>query len=297
VELELDFRQLLQHCHPREISYLNTFVDEGQKEILEHPLCSSFLYIKWGKIRKYYIGRLIFCFSFVLFLTLYVLTALAHNCYNGSKNDNTTIPAQELCQKQSILGDMLRNNPFVMEMQWWVLVAITIVEIFRKLYGITGYSSFRHYVTQVENIMEWFVITSVFVISYIYTNKTYTFQNHIGAFAVLLGWTNLMLMIGQLPVFDVYVAMYTRVQGEFAKLFMAYSCMLIGFTISFCVIFPSSSSFANPFMGFITVLVMMIGEQDLSLLINDPEGKDPPFLLEVSAQITFVLFLLFVTLF
>lgn len=295
VELELDFRQLLQHCHPREISYLNTFVDEGQKEILEHPLCSSFLYIKWGKIRKYYIGRLIFCFSFVLFLTLYVLTALAHNCYNGSKDDNTTIQAQELCQKQSILGDMLRNNPFVMEMQWWVLVAITIVEIFRKLYGITGYSSFRHYVTQAENIIEWFVITSVFVISYIYTKQTYTFQNHIGAFAVLLGWTNLMLMIGQLPVFDVYVAMYTRVQGEFAKLFMAYSCMLIGFTISFCVIFPSSSSFANPFMGFITVLVMMIGEQDLSLLINDPDGKDPPFLLEVSAQITFVLFLLFVT--
>ncbi|XP_055848380.1 transient receptor potential channel pyrexia [Episyrphus balteatus] len=295
VELELDFRQLLQHCHPREISYLNTFVDEGQKEILEHPLCSAFLYIKWGKIRKYYIGRLIFCFTFVLFLTLYVLTALAHNCYNGSKDDNTTIQAQELCQKQSILGDMLRNNPFVMEMQWWVLVAITIVEIFRKVYGITGYSSFKHYVMQVENIMEWFVITSVFVISYIYTKQTYTFQNHIGAFAVLLGWTNLMLMIGQLPVFDVYVAMYTRVQGEFAKLFMAYSCMLVGFTISFCVIFPSSSSFANPFMGFISVLVMMIGEQDLSLLINDPDGKDPPFLLEISAQITFVLFLLFVT--
>lgn len=84
-------------------------------------------------------------------------------------------------------------------------------------------------------------------------------------------------------------------QGEFAKLFAAYSCMLIGFTISFCVIFPSSSSFANPFMGFITVLVMMIGEQDLDLLINDPDGKDPPFLLEISAQITFVLFLLFVT--
>lgn len=83
VELELDFRNILQHCHPREISYLNTFVDEGNKEILQHPLCSAFLYIKWGKIRKYYIARLLFCFTFVLFLTLYVLTALAHNCYNG----------------------------------------------------------------------------------------------------------------------------------------------------------------------------------------------------------------------
>lgn len=112
---------------------------------------------------------------------------------------------------------------------------------------------------------------------------------------MLLGWTNLMLMIGQLPIFGVYVAMYTKVQGEFAKLFMAYSCMLVGFTISFCVIFPSSPVFANPLMGFITVLVMMIGEQDLSLLTNDPDGKDPPVLLEISAQITFVLFLLFVT--
>ncbi|XP_019534881.2 transient receptor potential channel pyrexia [Aedes albopictus] len=295
IELELDFRSILQHCHPREISYLNTFVDEGQKEILQHPLCSAFLYIKWGKIRKYYIARLLFCFTFVLFLTLYVLTALAHNCYNGSKDMIETIQEQELCQKQSILGDMLRNNPFVMEMQWMVLVAITIVEICRKIYGITGYTSFRHYVTQAENAIEWFIIVSVFVISYIYTKRTYTWQNHIGAFAVLLGWTNLMLMIGQLPVFGAYVAMYRKVQVEFAKLFMAYSCMLIGFTISFCVIFPSSSSFANPFMGFITVLVMMTGEQDLDLLINDPDGKDPPFLLEISAQITFVLFLLFVT--
>lgn len=118
VELELDFRSILQHCHPREISYLNTFVDEGNKEILQHPLCSAFLYIKWDKIRKYYIARLLYCFTLILFLTLYVLTALAHNCYNGSKADADTIQEQELCQKQSILGDMLRKNPFVMEMQW-----------------------------------------------------------------------------------------------------------------------------------------------------------------------------------
>lgn len=295
IELELDFRQLLQHCHPREISYLNTFVDEGQKEFLEHPLCSAFLYIKWGKIRKYYIGRLAFCFTTVLFLTLYVLTALAHSCYNGSKDMNETLKDQELCQKQSILGDLLRKNPFVIEMQWWVLVVIIIFEIFRKLYGLTGYTSVRRYVSQVENIIEWFVIVSVFLTSYIYNKRTDIWQNHIAAFAVLLGWTNLMLMIGQLPIFGVYVAMYTKVQGEFAKLFMAYSCMLVGFTISFCVIFPSSPVFANPLMGFITVLVMMIGEQDLSLLTNDPDGKDPPVLLEISAQITFVLFLLFVT--
>jgi hypothetical protein len=177
----------------------------------------------------------------------------------------------------------------------WVLVAITFVEICRKFYGVTGYSSFKHYIRQIENSIEWFVICSVFIISHVYTDRTYTWQNHVGAFAVLLSWTHLMLMIGQLPALGAYVAMYTKVQGEFAKLFAAYSCMLIGFTISFCVIFPSSSAFANPFMGFITVLVMMTGENDVSILVNDPDGKDPPFLLEVSAQVTFILFLLFVT--
>jgi ankyrin repeat protein len=296
VELRLDFRSILQHCHPREISFLNTFVDEGQKEILLHPLCSAFLYLKWEKIRKYYIARMLFCFIFVLSLSLYVLTALAHNCYNHGKNMNDTQPQNviELCEKKSMMGHMLRTNPFVIEMQWFVLVGITCCEILRKVYGIAGYPTVKQYLSHPENIIEWTVIVSVFVISFIYTGRTYTWQNHIGAFAVLFGWTNLMLMIGQLPVFGSYVAMYTRVQGEFAKLLLAYSCLLIGFTISFCVIFPDSSTFANPFIGLITVLVMMTGELNLDLLVDD-DPEDPPFLLEISAQVTYILFLLFVT--
>lgn len=296
VELRLDFRGILQYCHPREISFLNTFVDEGQKEILLHPLCSAFLYLKWEKIRKYYIARMLFCFIFVLSLSLYVLTALAHNCYNHGKNMNDTQPQNviELCEKKSMMGHMLRNNPFVIEMQWFVLVGITCCEILRKVYGIAGYPSVRQYLSHPENIIEWTVVVSVFVISFIYTGRTYTWQNHIGAFAVLFGWTNLMLMIGQLPIFGSYVAMYTRVQGEFAKLLLAYSCLLIGFTISFCVIFPDSSTFANPFIGLITVMVMMTGELNLDLLVDD-DPEDPPFLLEFSAQVTYILFLLFVT--
>lgn len=56
----------------------------------------------------------------------------------------------------------------------WVLVAITLAEVFRKFYGVTGYSSVKHYVRQIENIIEWFVICSVFIISHVYTNRTYT---------------------------------------------------------------------------------------------------------------------------
>lgn len=296
VELRLDFRVILQYCHPREINFLNTLVDEGYKRVLMHPLCSALLYLKWKKIKKYYIARMVFSCIFVLSLSLYVLTALAHHCYNYGKSLNELKPEDviELCEKKSIMGHLLRNNPFVIEMQWFVLVGITCCEILRKVYGIPGYHNIKQYFSYPENIIEWTVIASVFVISFIYTGRTYTWQNHIGAFAVLLGWTNLMLMIGQLPVFGSYVAMYTRVQSEFAKLLLAYSGLLIGFTLSFCVIFPDSSTFANPFISLISIIVMMSGELNLDILVDD-NPENPHFLLEVSAQVTYVIFVLTVT--
>lgn len=296
VELRLDFRVILQYCHPREINFLNTLVDEGYKRVLMHPLCSALLYLKWKKIKKYYIARMVFSCIFVLSLSLYVLTALAHHCYNYGKSLNELKPEDviELCEKKSIMGHLLRNNPFVIEMQWFVLVGITVCEILRKVYGIPGYHNIKQYFSYPENIIEWSVIASVFVISFIYTGRTYTWQNHIGAFAVLLGWTNLMLMIGQLPVFGSYVAMYTRVQSEFAKLLLAYSGLLIGFTLSFCVIFPDSSTFANPFISLISIIVMMSGELNLDILVDD-NPENPHFLLEVSAQVTYVIFVLTVT--
>lgn len=300
IEMKLDFRFLLQNCDMGEISFLKTFVDAGQKDILEHPLCEAFLYLKWEKIRKYYVARLLFYGIFVFCLSAYVLMALAHNCYNSGRaaSNSTMITDSEtqLCQDKSVIAEFLRRNYLVTEVTWFTLVFFTLCECLRKFSGFAAYSSLKQYLLQMENIIEWFVIVSVFVISCIYAGRTYTWQNHVGAFAVLLGWVNLMVMIGQLPVLGSYVAMYTSVQKEFAKLFAAYLCLLIGFTISFCVIFPMSDAFGNPFVGFMKVLVMMTGELDFEdLLLGKGDENKPAFLLEISAHVVFIIFLLFVT--
>ena len=303
VELRLDFHPLLQHQQQGEIGYLGTFVKEGYKEILEHPLCQSFLHLKWQKIRKYYVGRLLFYLLYVLVLTAWVITALAHNCYNESHGqlDNTSRP---LCANSTGLNGFLFRNPVVLEVEWYALVVLTILEGMRKLMGILTYSSVRQFFTQAENMVEWCVIVSVFATSFVYTGRTYTWQSHVGAFAVLCGWSNLMLMIGQLPMFGAYVAMFTSVQAQVFKLLLAYACLLVGFTASFCVIFPRSKSFSSPHTGLIKVLVMMTGELDFEELFfpGEEEGGRPVdvggtswILLQVSAQLSFVLFLLFVT--
>ncbi|CAG9834362.1 unnamed protein product [Diabrotica balteata] len=295
-ELRLDFRVILQPNHEGEMNFLYTLVEEGYKTVLLHPICAALLYVKWQKIRKYYLARILFYAVFMLALSLYVLTALSHYCYNYGNNFTDMKPEDviELCEKNSILGRVLRDSPFVMEMQWFFLVGLTSLEIIRKLYGIYGYTSVRQYLSYPENILEWWVISSVFVISCVYTRRTYLWQNHIGAFAILLGWTNIMLMIGQLPVFGIYIAMYTRVQSEFGKLLFAYSGLLIGFTLSFCVIFPDSNFFANPFISLVTIIVMLSGELNLDILVDD-NPDNPHYLLEFSAQVTYIIFVITVT--
>lgn len=289
VQIEFDFGKLLKFSYPREITYLNSLIDEGQKDILQHPLCSAFLFMKWRKIRKFYLARLIFCFLFVSFLSIYVLTAVVKTC-KGKYSKKYGVP-NELCQKQSLLGVVLESNPI--EFERWVLIAVTAFEIVRKLTGITGYSSITQYFTTFENLMEWFVLLSVFSLYKIHND--YSWQNHVGGYAVLGAWTNLMLMMGQLPMFGDYVAMYQKVLTEFLKLLLAYICLLLGFTICFCVVFPNEEMFSNPLMGFISTLSMMVGELNLNILINDPLLEDPPLMFELSSQLIFILFLMFVT--
>nr|XP_012135046.1 PREDICTED: transient receptor potential channel pyrexia [Megachile rotundata]XP_012135047.1 PREDICTED: transient receptor potential channel pyrexia [Megachile rotundata] len=302
VELRLDFHPLLMHQQQGEIRYLGTFVKEGYKEILEHPLCQAFLHLKWQKIRKYYVGRLVFYLFYVLILTGWVMTALAHNCYNESHGqlDNNQRP---LCANTTGINGFLYRHPVLLELEWYALMVLTILEAFRKLTSIPTYLSVRQFFTQAENMVEWCVILSVFATSFIYTGRTYAWQNHVGAFAVLCGWSNLMLMIGQLPIFGAYVAMFTSVQAQVFKLLLAYACLLVGFTASFCVIFPRSKSFSSPHIGLIKVLVMMTGELNFEDLFFPREedstsmdsGGTSWILLQVSAQLSFVLFLLFVT--
>lgn len=295
LRLKLDFRYILQNSTCGEIGFLQTLEKEGHREILEHPLCIAFLHLKWEKVRTYYFLRLIFCTIFIVLLSTYVMTALAHDCYNAAVNQSIPQDNIDLCKNHSFVGKELMRNPAFMEYVWYLLVFCNMIELIRKLYSTPGFSSFQQYFLSISNVIEWLVIASVFAISCVYFRRTYTWQNHVGAFAVLSGWSILMIMIGQLPLFGTYIAMYTKVQKEFAKLLLAYSCLLIGFTISFCVIFPTEEAFSSPLIGLVKVLAMMTGELDLNSLLLDPTSTNRTHLLRLSAYVTFVLFLFFVT--
>lgn len=312
VELRIDFHPLLQHRQQGEIGYLETFITEGYKEILEHPLCQSFLHLKWQKIRKYYVARLLFYLSYVLVLTAWVMTALAHVCvsdtHKQSGNENETVDTGSASNASCVynataVDKFLDDHPVIRKMEWYALIILTFIETFRKLMGITTYGTARQFFTQVDNVVEWCVVISVFSISCVNVKMTHAWQNHVGAYAILFAWGNLMLMIGQLPMFGAYVAMFTSIQAQVFKLLLAYACLLFGFTASFCVMFPTSKSFSNLHTGLIKVFVMMTGEVNFDELFLGNQDDQPPsgstdtswIFLQISAQLCFLSFLLFVT--
>lgn len=294
-EMRLHFDILFPSNSKCETSFINTFVQEHRKDLLSHPLVMAFLHLKWEKIRKLYLLRIFLYAMTVICMTTYVLTALAYKCYNHEVTTNSS----KICNNKRA-ADFLFHKPFI-EIQWYLALVLTCITIPRKIFGFMVYKSALQYFTNIDNILDCVVIISVFVTSFIYTGRTYDWQNYVGAFAILCAWTNLMLMVGQLPAFGTYVAMFTHIQFEFAKLLLAYSGLLIGFTISFCVIFAGDPAFDNPFTGLIKVLAMMAGELDFEGLINqaDTSTAGGSFViyhpLSVCSQILFTLFIVFVT--
>ena len=74
-------------------------------------------------------------------------------------------------------------------------------------------------------------------------------------------WGELMLMVGRLPTFGIYVQMFTTVAKNFFKFLAAYFCLLVAFALSFCVLFPNYQSFnVHTISALVKTLVMMAGE-------------------------------------
>lgn len=303
--MQLRFNYLLNYNDFGEIDLLKCFQLEGQYELLQHPLCQAFLFLKWRKMRKYYLMRLVSLGFFILLYTFYIMTVLRNNCYYAAESGRGTY-ANASNESSSNTPDQLFNssgsnetqtdncfvtNIHIMHLNISVLYLLCIIEGFFKISEIATYVIFYRYFFCLSNISEWLVLISVPCISF-HIHGPVNWQNLIGAFCALITWTNLMIKIGQLPWFDTYVAMYTRVQREFAKLLLAYICLLIGFSVSLCVVFPANPSFSNPFIGFVKVLVMMAGELDMNIL---DDIKSTPVESKFSAYFVYTALLIFVS--
>ena len=100
-------------------------------------------------------------------------------------------------------------------------------------------------------------------------------EHHSSAIALLLGWFELLMMSGRLPLLSVQHEMFRTVCWTFLKFMAGYVTLLIAFALSFYILFKGSSEegdaemFANIPITLLKTIVMFTGEFDASSLSFD----------------------------
>jgi hypothetical protein len=144
-EIKLDFRCLVPNNDKGETELLMNFIEVGQKRILKHPLCETFLFLKWRRIRKYFLFSLFYHALFVLLFTVYALEVFVNHCPPKCVDGHEENLAYE--ESFATIGYIILFLNFILLGK----------EIFQAAHG------FLTYIKSWENWLQWSIIFGVFM--------------------------------------------------------------------------------------------------------------------------------------
>ncbi|XP_017070205.2 transient receptor potential cation channel protein painless [Drosophila eugracilis] len=234
-----------------------SFIAESKemRHLLQHPLISSFLFLKWHRL------SVIFYLNFLLY-SLFTASIITHTLLKFHESDQRALTA--LFGVLSWLGI---GYLIVREAIQWVMSPI------RYFWSIT-------------NIMELALII-LSICTCIESNFDKETQRVLAVFTILLVSMEFCLLVGSLPVLSIstHMLMLREVSSSFVKSFALYSIFVLTFSLCFYILFgkpevseqlstpdPSVSkkgedegdfnTFTKPIEALIKTIVMLTGEFD-----------------------------------
>lgn len=115
---------------------------------------------------------------------------------------------------------------------------------------------------------------------------------HLLALALLLGWAQFMLLAGRFPTIGYYSLMFITVLTNVLKVLLSFCFLVIGFALSFVVLFNGIDGFSDPWESLGRTTVMMTGEFDYTNLFAASEKEKTEKRVEYTSRIVFALFII-----
>jgi ankyrin repeat protein len=261
------------------------------RHLLKHPIFTSFLDLKWHRIRIFFYVNLTFYILFVASLTFYILFSYGKSQTKRDSGD-TSVTNRGTTEKSG--GEPLTVAKGNTSGFWWVLsVLFLILLMLRELFQLV--TSPSKYFRSPENYLEiLLIITSSCIVfsNWVHNNA----RPHFYAIAILLSWAELVLLIGRHPRLSTNIEMFKTVSWNFLKFLAWYAILIIAFALSFYTLFRDCASgtgcgdggsdenfFLNPAMSVFKTTVMLTGEFDTASI---------PFVaIPGTSHIVFVLFI------
>ncbi|XP_064106442.1 transient receptor potential channel pyrexia-like [Macrobrachium nipponense] len=240
-------------------SVISELVGTPLEPLIKHPLLDSFLNIRWYHIRKLYYTNVLWFFIYLLFHTCFIMITFGPEPKDWEA-DHTSLVLYK-----------------------------TFHAIFIILIAVPGclllFANFKKYLLQLETYTRvTFLLISatiVFLVSgkiedYVERGDenetapstegkcdedetTLSTARMLASMSVVLGWAELMMLLGRFPTLGSYVLMFSKVGKSIIKFLLAFVSILIGFSLGFHIIYQKLNVFGDYKISFVKTLTMMTG--------------------------------------
>jgi hypothetical protein len=248
---------------------------DEHKKLMQHPIITSFLHMKWQRVKFYFYINLCMYFIFAILLNAYILLNIGDNDMNGS---GPGITSNDTKTSQSNLTSFV----------WVVILIVLPYFIVRELLQLA--MSPKVYFTNYENIIDFSII---FFSGYIIFSSEW--QVSLVVITIIFSWSELILLTGRLPKLSKNIEMLKTVCLNYFWFLLSYILLLIAFALSFHSFnllqkkANNSSTqyhnredqyfFMNPYMSVMKTFVMMMGEFQAESLAREMTNSPTYFCL------------------
>ncbi|XP_039313318.1 uncharacterized protein LOC105203879 isoform X1 [Solenopsis invicta] len=278
--IEFNYRCLMPHNVATEQDKTNWTTHEmevfkyiagnsGLKPLLKHPLLSSFLYLKWHRIRHILYANFVFYIIFYLLLNAYIFNMT----YDIRRENETEIANESIRISKSTLGSVPNN------FLWGFTTIMLLLFILREIFQLI--SCVKRYLMSLRNWLE--IMLIMFTVAALCGAGP-----QIGALVILLSACELVILISQHPRLSTGIEMFRTVSFNFIRFLFPYLFLIFAFALAFYTLFKdgNDTNFLDPGLSIFKTVIMLTGEFDAN---NIPFISHP-----VWSHIVFILFVFFI---
>lgn len=276
-----------------EMGVLHGLIKCRDTSILVHPLCESFLRLKWKKIRWYFYFDLFLYALFLASLTIVIFfsmdAAKPSDFETLPDHINYTDPYLNISKKATHYFCLQTTTSATL---WAILWALSICILLREMYHMK--LSVENYFKNFNNILKLLLIFAISMLSIAECDDgvlgMWKAREHLAAICLLVGWWLEVVQYGQIPLFSPYLRMFNKIGRDIIKCLITFIGLVIGFGLTFHYLFKNLKDFQDIGFSLLKTLGMLMSELQLQSIFVENDPKVP-----YTSHIIFILFLLFLS--
>ena len=254
--------------------YLST-ASKDHRALLKHPVISSFLWLKWQRIRTIFYFNILMYLCFVTLLTTFIFLQFGGYAAQPGEMDKTSSTFNSTNESAILVLKIIITC---------LLVILSMREVFQM------FVSFKRYFFNPENLMELTIIILSFIIMFAETD--FEMKRHLAALCILFSWCETLVMIGRHPKLSTNVTMFTTVVTTFFGFLLWYGIIIVAFAISFYIMMHEDHKDSEPneeYIFFDSMWLTLV--KTSAMFVGEMEFADLPFTENVISYLVFLAFI------